>query len=115
MHNVKDTIDLLVLLLEQLNMTIYARINRHMESRCAGLETRSMECLLYDNPELSSPLVEKHPILALNFPMRIIAWEDQGCHVAFTDLVLLLKAYDPVPVGFHWPDLRASIERALAT
>ena len=115
MHNVKHTIDRVVVLLEQLNMTIYARINRHTESTCAGLETRSMECLLYDNPEMSSPPVEKHPILALNFPMRIIAWEDQGCHVAFTDLVLLLKAYDPGLAEFHWPDLRANIERVLAT
>jgi hypothetical protein len=95
-------------------MTIYARINRHTESSYSGIETRAMECLLYDNPELSSPLVEKHPILALNFPMRIIAWEDQGCHVAFSDPFVLLKAYDPALIEFHWPDLRTGIQLALA-
>ena len=114
-HNVKETIDLLVLLLGRLNMTIYARINRQTESRCRELETRAMECLLYDNPELSSPAVQRYPTLALYFPMKLVAWEDHGCYVAFIDPEIQLQKYSPEPIGFHWPDLRANIARALAT
>jgi uncharacterized protein (DUF302 family) len=114
MYNVKETIDLLVILLGRLHMTIYARINRQAESRCCELETRPMECILYDNPELSSPLVQKHPTLALYFPMRIVAWEDEGCHVAFNDPMLLLQVYDAALHGSVWRDLRMSIEQELA-
>src|ERR1700744_4901507 len=113
MYNVKETIDLLVILLGRLHMTVYARINRQAESRCCELETRPMECILYDNPELSSPLVQKHPTLALYFPLRIVAWEDQHCYVAFNDPMLMLSECHP---AFHrsvWRDIRMSIEQEL--
>lgn len=105
-HSVKDTMDRLVLLLVRLDMTVYARINRQLG---CGLETRPMECILFDDPELSSPVVEKCPAFALCFPMKIIAWDDGGCWVAYNDPVVLLQVYDRAAEGFYWPDLRTCI------
>jgi uncharacterized protein (DUF302 family) len=94
-------------------MTIYARMNRQMEAKSCGLRMRSMQSILFDNPKLSCPVIEKYPILALGFPLKIIAWQDNGCQVAYEDPIVMMQMHDPAPEEFHWPDLRTNILEAL--
>ena len=112
----RETIDRLVISLQQQNMTIYARINRQVESKWYGLETRSLEFILFDDPRLSGPLVERYPTAALCFPVRLIAWEDSGgsCQVTFRDLLAVRQDYTWDPEIFNWPDLVPVISRALS-
>ena len=114
--SVKETIDRLVISLQQQDMTIYARINRQVESKWYGLETRSLEFILFDDPRLSGPLVERYPTTALCFPARVIAWEDANgsCKVAFRDLLALMQEFAGDAEVFHWPDLVPVISRALS-
>jgi uncharacterized protein (DUF302 family) len=112
-HTVKETVDRLIILLERHGMAIYARINRQAESKWHELETRPMECILFDKPQLSGPVIQKYPVLALCFPMRIIVWEENGCQVAYKDPAVMLQMYDPALEGFHWPDLRTDILQVL--
>jgi uncharacterized protein (DUF302 family) len=113
--SIKETVDRPVIALQQHDMTIYARIDRQVESKWYGLETRPLEFLLFDDPRLSGPLVEKDPTTAICFPARIIAFEDAngGCHVAFRDLVANLKEWTGQD-AVTWPDLAPVISRALS-
>jgi uncharacterized protein (DUF302 family) len=112
---IKDTIDRLVIALQQQEMLIYARINRQVESKWYGLVTRPLEFIIFDDPRLSGPLVEREPIAAICFPARIIAWEDANgvCLVAFRDLPAIIKKWG-WQEAIDWPDLAPVISRALS-
>jgi len=112
-YTVNETIDRLVILLEGLKMTIYARINRQPESKRCGPRSQSIQYIIFDDPKLSCYLVEKYPILALGFPMKIIAWQDGVCRVAYEDPVVMMQMHDPTLEEIHWPDLRTNILQAL--
>lgn len=115
-YSVKETIDRLVILLQQWDMLIYARINRQIEAKWYGLVAQPLEFILFDDPRLSVPIIELNPTLALCFPMRIIAWEEASgaCRVAFKDPVVLMRIYVPDGEGLYWPDLQPDITRALS-
>jgi uncharacterized protein (DUF302 family) len=112
-YTVNETIDRLVILLESLKMTIYARINRQTESKRCGPRSQSMQYILFDDPKLSCYLIEKYPILALGFPMKIVAWQDGGCKLAYEDPVVMMQMHDPTLGEIRWPDLRTNILQAL--
>ena len=113
--SIKETVDRLVISLQEQDMTIYARINRQVESKWYGLRTRPLEFILFDDPRLSGPLVEIDPTAAICFPARIIAFEDANgsCQVAFRDLPALIKEWGRQD-AVTWPDLVPVISRALS-
>ena len=96
-------------------MTIYARINRQMEARWYGRAARPLEFILFDDPRLSVPMIDRNPIMALCFPIRIIAWEDEigRCRIAFKDPLEIIKDFGVDRNDCQWPDLRPVIARIL--
>ena len=115
-YSVKESIDRLVILLQQADMTIYARINRETEARWYSRVTRPLEFILFDDPRVSAPLFERNPIIALCFPARIIAWEDEigRCRIAFKDPLEIIKDFRVDRDDCQWPDLRPVITRILS-
>ena len=92
-------------------MTIYARINRQTEAKWYSRVTRPLEFILFDDPRISAPMFERNPIIALCFPARIIAWEDEigRCRIAFKDPLESMKEFGVDREDFQWPDLRPVI------
>jgi uncharacterized protein (DUF302 family) len=113
-YTVKETIDRLVISLQLRGMTIYARIDRQIESKWHGFESRLLEYILIDDPRLSGPMIERYPTLALCFPVRMMAWEDDGCWVAYKDPRISMRDHLPGDEDFYWPDLRPVIIGALS-
>lgn len=115
-YSVKATIDRLVILLQRSDMIIYARINRQIEARWYDLVVLPLEFILFDDPRLSAPMIERNPIMALFFPMRIIAWEDEigRCRIAFKDPLEIMKEFGVDREDFQWPDLRPVIALVLS-
>jgi uncharacterized protein (DUF302 family) len=77
-YSVRETIDRLVVLLEQHNVTIYARINQQSEVHNAGKDIPALEFILFGNPKAGGLLMAENPIAALDLPLKIIAWEDSA-------------------------------------
>ncbi len=75
-YSVKETIDRLQAFLEQHGVTIYARINQRSEVQKAGLNLSPLEYLLFGNPKAGGVLMAKNPLVALDLPLKVIAWED---------------------------------------
>jgi uncharacterized protein (DUF302 family) len=116
MYTVKESIDRLVILLQRCDMIVYARINRQIEAKWYGKSIRPLEFILFDDPNLSARLVEENPLVALCFPMRIIAWEDEigRCRVSYKDPLFSLNEYRVGLEDFEWPDLKPMITRVLS-
>jgi uncharacterized protein (DUF302 family) len=74
--SVKETIDRLVVALEEHKATIYARIDQQSEVHNAGQEIPPLEFILFGNPRAGGRIMAENPIAALDLPLKIIAWED---------------------------------------
>jgi uncharacterized protein (DUF302 family) len=75
-YSVKDTIDRLESFLQQHGATIYARINQQTEANNIGQNLLPLEFILFGNPKAGGPLMAENPLIALDLPLKIIAWED---------------------------------------
>ena len=93
--SVKETIDRLVVALEEHKATIYARINQQSEVHNAGKEIPPLEFILFGNPRAGGLIMAENPIAALDLPLKIIAWEDAAKRVwlAYNDAAYLEERY----------------------
>ena len=80
-YSVKETIDRLEKFLLQHGATIYARIDQQKEANNVGLNLLPLEFILFGNPKVGSPLMIENPLIALDLPLKIIAYEDEQKNV----------------------------------
>jgi len=76
-YTVKETIDRLVIFLQQHGAIVYARINQQSELNNAGLKINPLEFILVGNPKAGGLIMIVNPFAALDLPLKIIAWEDE--------------------------------------
>jgi uncharacterized protein (DUF302 family) len=95
-YTVKETIDRLVVFLQQHGATVYARINQQSELNNAGLQISPLELILFGNPKLGGLVMMVTPMAALDLPLKIIVWEDEtnAVWLAHTDAVYLGERYN---------------------
>ena len=75
-YPVKETIDRLREFLQQHGATIYARIDQQAEAQKAGQNLQPVEFIMFGNPKAGGPLMAGNPLVALDLPLKVIAWED---------------------------------------
>ena len=93
--SVKETIERLQAFLEQHGATIYARIDQQTEVQKAGLNLSPLEFLLFGNPNAGGPLMMENPLIALDLPLKVIAWEDdqKKVWISYNDGVYIENRY----------------------
>lgn len=86
-YSVKETIDKIQQFLEKQGITIYARIDQQKEVARAGIEILPLEFIMFGNPKAGGPLMVENPRIALDLPLKVIAWEDKDkkVFVAFNE------------------------------
>lgn len=77
-YTVKETIDQLQVFLEQHGTIIYARIDQQAEVQRTGQQLLPLELIVFGNPRAGGALMAKHPLVALDLPLKVIAWEDEA-------------------------------------
>ena len=45
-------------------------------AKSAGLDLKPTELLIFGNPKLGTPLMQTNRMIALDLPMKVLAWED---------------------------------------
>ena len=75
-YPVKETLDHLTVALKDKGITPIARIDHAAAAKASGLELKPIEVLLFGNPKLGTPLMQANPHIAIDLPMRVLAWED---------------------------------------
>ena len=76
-HPVKETIDRLQEFLQQHGATIYTRIDQQAEAQKAGQNLQHLEFIMFGSPKAGGPLMAENPLVALDLPLKVIAWEDK--------------------------------------
>ena len=74
---VKETIDRMILTIEERGWHLFARIDHAEHARKKGLELRPTELILFGNPEIGTLLMQDHQLAAIDLPMKVLAWEDE--------------------------------------
>jgi uncharacterized protein (DUF302 family) len=74
-YSVTETIDRLEVVLKAKSITIFARIDQQAEAEKVGLSLRPTQLLLFGNPKTGTPLMVVEPEIALDLPLKILAWE----------------------------------------
>ena len=80
-YGVPETIDQVQKLLLARGATIYARIDQQAELSSVNQSIAPLQFLLFGNPQTGGLLLAQNPAVALDLPLKIIAWEDVLHHV----------------------------------
>jgi uncharacterized protein (DUF302 family) len=74
-YSVAETIDRLIAVLQAKGITIFARIDQQAEAEKVGLRMLPTQLLLFGKPEAGTPLMVAEPTIALDLPLKVLAWE----------------------------------------
>jgi uncharacterized protein (DUF302 family) len=74
-YSVHETIERLEGLLRSKGIKIFARLDQAAEARAVGISMPPMELLIFGDPKGGSPLMMEYPSLAIDLPLKALAWE----------------------------------------
>jgi len=75
-HGVIETVDRLERLLGEKGIDVMARIDHAENALKAGERIKPTELLVFGNPALGTPLMQSARSIAIDLPMKALAWED---------------------------------------
>jgi len=75
-YSVPETLRRLESLLQARGLAIFARIDHSGEAEKAGLKMRATQLLIFGSPKQGTPLMVASPTLAIDLPLKALAWED---------------------------------------
>lgn len=86
-YSVPVTIDRLETVLQLKGITIFARIDQQAEAEKVGLSLCPTQLLLFGNPKAGTSLMVAQPTIALDLPLKVLAWEatDGKVWVSYND------------------------------
>lgn len=90
-YSVKETLDRLSAVLTKKGIRVMARVNHAAGAKAAGLKLAPTELLIFGNPKLGTPLMQSQPLIGLDLPMKVLAWQDTNgkINVSYTTLAAL--------------------------
>ncbi|HXJ93404.1 MAG TPA: DUF302 domain-containing protein [Terriglobia bacterium] len=75
-YSVPETLKRLESLLQAKNLAVFARVDHSGEAERAGLAMRPTQLLLFGSPKAGTPLMVASPTLAIDLPLKALAWQD---------------------------------------
>ena len=94
-HSVSVTLDRLEGLLKKKGITIAARWKHSEKAKAVNIPMRDTELLIFGNPKLGSHLMTSKQTVAIDLPMKAIAWKDEKGQVwiAYNDPNYIAKRH----------------------
>ncbi len=77
-RSVADTVARLTSLVEAKGMKVFAVIDHSGEARQAGLDLRDTKLVIFGSPRAGTPVMVAAPLAALDLPLKVLVWSDQG-------------------------------------
>ena len=59
-------------------MKVFAVINHSDTAHEAGLELPETSVIIFGKPEAGTPVMKAAPLMALELPLKVLIWEDEG-------------------------------------
>jgi uncharacterized protein (DUF302 family) len=75
-HSVEQTVERLKNILQSKGVTLFALVDHSGEAEKAGMKMRPTKLLIFGSPKAGTPLMLAAPSIAIDLPLKILAWED---------------------------------------
>jgi uncharacterized protein (DUF302 family) len=76
-YSVPETLARLQSILKEKALTVFTLIDHSGEAEKAGLTMRPTQLLIFGSPKAGTPLMLAAPSLALDLPLKALAWQDE--------------------------------------
>jgi uncharacterized protein (DUF302 family) len=76
-YSVPETLARLQSILKEKGMTVFALVDHSGEAEKAGLAMRPTQLLIFGSPKGGTPLMVAAPRLAIDLPLKALAWQDE--------------------------------------
>ena len=77
-RSVTDTVARLSDVLAAKGVKLFAVIDHSGEAKAAGLELRETKVLIFGAPKAGTPVMQAVPVAALDLPLKVLVWDDEG-------------------------------------
>jgi uncharacterized protein (DUF302 family) len=77
-HSVDETVEKLEGILKAKGVTLFALIDHSGEAAKVGMTMRPTKLLIFGSPKAGTPLRLASPSIAIDFPLKILVWEDRS-------------------------------------
>jgi uncharacterized protein (DUF302 family) len=74
---VPETLARLQSILKEKAITVFALVDHSGEAEKAGLKMRPTQLLIFGSPKGGTPLMVAAPRLAIDLPLKALAWQDE--------------------------------------
>jgi uncharacterized protein (DUF302 family) len=93
-YSVAETVDRFNKVIAAKDMKVFAIINHSGEPYKAGLDLPETRVIIFGSPGASTPVMELPPLMALELPLKVLIWEDEGgTSVSYTAPGALAERY----------------------
>jgi uncharacterized protein (DUF302 family) len=75
-YSVPETVTRLESVLRASNLTVFALVDHSGEAKKVGLAMRPTQLIVFGSPKGGTPLIVASPTLAIDLPLKALAWED---------------------------------------
>jgi uncharacterized protein (DUF302 family) len=76
--SVADTVARLRSLAQAKGMKVFAVIDHSGEAEHVGLELRDTKVVIFGSPQAGTPVMAAVPLAALDMPLKVLVWSDDG-------------------------------------
>jgi uncharacterized protein (DUF302 family) len=77
-RSVTDTVSALTGMISAKGMKLFAVIDQSAEARDAGLALRETTLVIFGSPAAGTPVMAAAPLAALDLPLKVLVWADEG-------------------------------------
>lgn len=83
-HTVDEIVESLSAMFRAKSITLFALIDHSGEAARVGLKMRPTKLLIFGDPRAGTPLMLASATSAIDLPLKILVWEDEGGQVQVT-------------------------------
>ena len=76
-YSVPETLERLEAILKEKGITVFALVDHSGEAEKSGLKMRPTQLLIFGSPKSGTPLMVAAPRLAIDLPLKALAWQDE--------------------------------------
>jgi uncharacterized protein (DUF302 family) len=115
-RSVGNTIARLTEMLGSKGLTTFAVIDQRAEAQRVGLDLRETTLVIFGSPSAGTPVMDYSPLTALDLPLKILVWDDQGqTEVSYVAPAELMQRYGlPAELGANLAGIEAITDALVA-
>jgi uncharacterized protein (DUF302 family) len=93
-RSVEETVAALSALVTSKGMKLFAVIDHSGEASAVGLDLRDTKVVIFGSPQAGTPVMQAAPLTALDLPLKVLIWSDEGqTKVSYTSPATLAARY----------------------